>query len=97
MYKRQNLANANPVTTRGVVVVDSDGFLSITYQQGVDVTDVLFEIQESPDLDDWATVSSPVLVEEEIDPTNQTKLVTLRLPTSVTQTTKKFLRVRMSR
>ena len=29
-----DLADASPITTRGLVTIDSEGFLSITFQQG---------------------------------------------------------------
>ena len=92
-----NNANAAPVITQGLVTIEPDGFLSITYQQGLNVTDVLFEVQESSDLENWATIPAPILVREEIDPVTQTKKVTRQLSSPVTQDTKKFLRVRMVR
>ncbi|MEN8865945.1 MAG: lamin tail domain-containing protein [Akkermansiaceae bacterium] len=92
-----NVANGSPVITQGLVSVGQDDFLSITYQQGLNVTDVLFEVQESSDLENWTTIPAPILVEEEIDEVNQTKKVTRRLSSPVTQDTMKFLRVRMVR
>lgn len=92
-----NVANGAPVITLGLVTVEPDSYLSITYQQGLDVTDILFEIQESSDLENWTTIPAPILVEEKVDPATQTKKVTRRLSNPVTQDTKKFLRVRMVR
>lgn len=92
-----NLPNAASVLTRGLVTVAPEGFLTITYQQGLEATDVLFEIQESPDLESWTTIPSSVLVEEVIDPVTQTKKVTRRLPDPISQDTRKFLRIRMVR
>lgn len=92
-----NVANAASTITQGLVTIGPDGFLSITYQQGLNVTDVLFEVQESSDLENWTTIPAPILVGEEIDEPTQTKKVTRRLASPVTEDTKNFLRVRMVR
>lgn len=92
-----DLADASPVTTRGLVAVDLEGFLSITYQQGLNVEDVVFEIQKSTDLETWDSVPNTVLVAEEDDPSTQTKQVTVRLPDPISADLKNFLRVRMVR
>jgi hypothetical protein len=92
-----NVADASPVTTRGIVNVGPDGFLSITFQQGLGVNDVLFEIQESSDLQTWRTVSNTLLVGEEEDPATQTKKVTVRLNEPVTPESRNFLRLHMLR
>lgn len=81
----------------GVVTVDSEGYLSITYQRSLTANDVTFTIQESSDLDQWTNVVSPVLVEELVDNEAQTKLVTERLPLPITSGERKFIRVHMSR
>jgi len=92
-----NIVNLSPVSTQGLVTVDSNGYLSITYQQGIDVADVIFEIQESNDLETWTTVPAPVLIGEVENPATQTKLVTVRLPDPVSLEARNFVRVRMSR
>ena len=92
-----NVANGAPVITLGLVTAGANDFFSITYQQGLNVSDILFEIQESSDLENWTTIPAPILVEEKVDPATQTKKVTRRLSNPVTQDTKKFLRVRMVR
>ena len=92
-----NIANPAPVITLGLVTAGANDFFSITYQQGLNVSDILFEIQESSDLENWTTIPAPILVEEKVDPTTQTKKVTRRLSNSVNQDPKKFLRVRMVR
>lgn len=91
------VANHNSATTAGLVTVDTDGFLSITYQESLSATDVSFKIQDSSNLEDWSDVPSPVLVEEIVDNESQTKRVTMRLPDAVTSESRKFLRVRMIR
>ena len=92
-----DLADASPITTRGLVTIDSEGFLSITFQQGLNVDDVLFEIQRSVDLETWTTVPNTILIAEEEDPSAQTKEVTRRLPDPISADDKNFLRVRMVR
>ena len=92
-----NIANSAPVITLGLVTAGANDFFSITYQQGLNISDILFEIQESSDLENWKTIPAPILVEEKVDPTTQTKKVTRRLSNSVNQEPKKFLRVRMVR
>ena len=92
-----NIANSAPVITLGLVTAGANDFFSITYQQGLNVSDILFEIQESSDLENWTTIPAPILVEEKVDPTTQTKKVTRRLSNSVNQDPKKFLRVSMVR
>ncbi len=92
-----NMANYSASTTAGLVTVDSDGFLSITYQESLSAIDITFKIQDSSDLEDWVDVPSLVLVEEIIDNESQTKKVTMRLPDPVTSESRKFLRVRMIR
>ena len=92
-----NIANPAPTITLGLIIVEANDFFSITYQQGLNVSDILFEIQESSDLENWTTIPAPILVEEKVDPTTQTKKVTRRLSNSVNQDPKKFLRVRMIR
>ena len=92
-----NVANPSPVFTQGFVSFEGDQYLSVTYQQGLDVADVIFEIQESTGLETWTTVPDPVLIEEIEDPATQTKLVTVRLPDPVSLDAKNFVRVRMTR
>ncbi len=92
-----SIPNDSPATSGGLVTVDSDGFLSITYQQNLNAIDVTFLIQESSDLQTWTTVPSPELVQEETNEENQTKKVTERLSDPVTSGTRNFLRVLMTR
>jgi hypothetical protein len=89
------IPNTEPTTTGGLVAVNTDGFLSITYQRSLGASDVVFKIQESSDLQNWSDVPNPVLVNEVIEA--QTKKVTERLPNPVTSDSRKFLRVRMVR
>jgi hypothetical protein len=63
-----NIANPAPVITLGLVTAGANDFFSITYQQGLNVSDILFEIQESSDLENWTTIPAPILVEEKVDP-----------------------------
>lgn len=92
-----SVPNQDSASPAGIVTVDNEGFLSITYQRSLSANDVSFKVQESADLQSWADVPSPVLVQEIIDEDNQTKKVTERLPAPVTSGSRKFLRVRMLR
>lgn len=92
-----DLANASPVMTRGILTIGQEQFLTITYQQGLGVSDVLFEIQESLDLETWTTITGFQLVEEIEDPDSQTKAVTLRLTEPSSTSSRNFLRLRMLR
>jgi len=81
----------------GQVQIDANGFLTITYQQGLLVSDVTFAIEESTDLKTWTQVDSVVLEGEIIDAQNQTKRVTQRLPILASDANLKFIRVHMTR
>ena len=91
------IPNHGSASTGGLVKIDTAGFLSITYQRSLSAADVAFKVQESSDLQSWADVPNPVLVNETTNEENQTKRVTERLPDPVTPGSRKFLRVRMVR
>jgi hypothetical protein len=91
------IPNHGSVSTGGLVKIDTAGFLSITYQRSLSAADVAFKVQESSDLQSWADVPNPVLVNETTNEEKQTKRVTERLPDPVTPGSRKFLRVRMVR
>lgn len=89
--------DASPVSSRGIVAIDPEGYLSITYQQGLEATDVFFEIQKSNDLETWTTVMNTILIDAVDDPVKPTRQITLRLAEPVSRAARHFLRVRMVR
>ncbi len=91
------IANELPETMGGLVSFDSKGYLSITYQQNLNATDVTFEIQTSLDLETWTEVTDLELVSEETNEGEQTRRVTERLAEPVSSDEQRFLRVRMTR